>query len=125
MTPFGIAVRQLRDERNISQKTMAEGLGVSPAYLSALEHGRRGVPSFDFLQRVAGYFNIIWDDADALFRIARLSHPKVTLDTAGLDPAFTRFANRLASEIRLLDTPTIEEMSDILQKAAKKRSQTA
>ena len=40
-TPFGKAVRHLRDRKGVSQKAMAAALGVSPAYLSALEHGRR------------------------------------------------------------------------------------
>lgn len=66
MTPFGDALRQLRERKGVSQKEMAAAIGVSPAYLSALEHGRRGLPNFDFLQRVAGYFNIIWDEAEEL-----------------------------------------------------------
>ena len=41
MTPFGQKLRDLRRERNISQKEMAGALGVSAAYLSALEHGHR------------------------------------------------------------------------------------
>lgn len=122
MTPFGAAIRKLRLERGISQKQMAEGLGVTPAYLSALEHGNRGAPSFDFLQRVAGYFNIIWDDADALFRLARLSDPRTTIDTSGLDPATTEFANRLSEEIRHLDASAIAEMRRILEDSVKKHN---
>ena len=121
MTPFGRAVRDLRQARGISQKKMAADLGVSAAYLSALEHGRRSAPSFEFLQRVAGYFNIIWDEADALFRMGRLSDPRTTLDTAGLDPATTEFANRLAEEIRHLDAAAIAAMREIVEKSAKKR----
>jgi DNA-binding XRE family transcriptional regulator len=41
MTPFGEAMHRLRAERGISQKQMAAAIGVSPAYLSALEHGKR------------------------------------------------------------------------------------
>lgn len=123
MTPFGAAIRKMRLERGISQKEMAKCLGVSPAYLSALEHGNRGTPSFDFLQRIAGYFNIIWDDADALFRLARLSDPKITIDTSGLDPAATEFANRLSEEIRHLDARTIGEMRASLEDSAKKRNE--
>jgi transcriptional regulator with XRE-family HTH domain len=41
MTPFGQAIREMRDERSITQRQMANDLGVSPAYLSALEHGHR------------------------------------------------------------------------------------
>ena len=45
MTPFGERLRALRAERGITLKAMAAQLGLSPAYLSALEHGRRGRPT--------------------------------------------------------------------------------
>lgn len=118
MTPFGEAMRDLRKTRGVSQKEMARAIGVSPAYLSALEHGKKGVPSFDLLQRIAGYFNVIWDEADELFRLARSSDPKVALDTAGLPPEYTAFANRLSREIRHLGPETIRLLSDVLEKAA-------
>lgn len=116
-TPFAEAVRRLRQERGVTQKEMAAAIGVSPAYLSALEHGRRGTPSFDFLQRVAGYFNVIWDDAEALFALADISDPRVTIDTAGLSPEYTAFANRLARDLRLLSPETIAELDVILDEA--------
>lgn len=121
MTPFGAAVRKIRKERGITQKSMAKALGVSPAYLSALESGKRGKPGFDFLQRVAGYLHIIWDEADDLFRIAAISHPRVVVDTSGLPPDYTAFANRLATEIRELGPETIYQMTELLSRAAKSR----
>ena len=81
MTPFGIRLRALREERGITAKEMAAGLGVSPAYLSALEHGKRGRPNKRFVHRVCQYLGIIWDDAEALQEIAGLSHPRVVVDT--------------------------------------------
>ncbi|MCD2182733.1 helix-turn-helix domain-containing protein [Rhizobium sp. TRM96647] len=123
-TPFGMAVRHLRSRKGVSQKEMAAALGVSPAYLSALEHGRRGTPSFDFLQRVAGYFNIIWDEAEELFRIARISDPRITVDTAGLPPEYTAFANRLSVEIRNLPPATIRRLAGILEKACNSRAKS-
>ena len=121
MTPFGKKLRELRAERGIALKDMAAALRVTPAYLSALEHGRRGRPSFRFVQSVIGYFNIIWDEAEELERLAHLSHPKVTIDTSGLDPAATEIANRLAEEIARLSTSEIEGISKILRKR-KRRS---
>jgi transcriptional regulator with XRE-family HTH domain len=102
MTPFGEKVRALRRERGVTQSEMAAALGVSSAYLSALEHGRRGRPTWDLLQRIIGYLNVIWDDAEELQRLAELSHPKVTVETAGLGPAATTLANRLAETIATL-----------------------
>lgn len=116
MTPFGEAMRRLRLRKGVSQKQMAYAIGVSPAYLSALEHGRRGKPSFDFLQRVAGYFNIIWDEAEELFSVAGTSDPKVVLDTAGLAADYTAFANHLARRIRSLPPEVISELENVLVK---------
>ncbi len=117
MTPLGEVLRQLRERKGVSQKEMAAGIGVSPAYLSALEHGKRGAPSFDLLQRIAGYFNIIWDEVDDLFRVAGLSDPRVTVDTGGLSPRHTLLANLLARAISDLPPASVEKMLEILREA--------
>lgn len=114
MTPFGEAVRKLRAQRGVTQREMARALGVSPAYLSALEHGRRSEPSWEFIQRVIGYFNIIWDDAEELQLLGSLSRPKVTIDTSGLSARATEVANRLASSIARLDNETLEAIAGLI-----------
>jgi transcriptional regulator with XRE-family HTH domain len=120
MTPFGERLRALRAERGLALKDMAEALGVTPTYLSALEHGRRGRPNWGFVQRVIQYFNIIWDDAEDLLRLADLSHPRITVDTAGLAPGATRLANRLARCVRDLDEVDLAAIDAILDRAQKR-----
>jgi transcriptional regulator with XRE-family HTH domain len=117
MTPFGQRIRALRIERGVSQKEMAAAVGVSPAYLSALEHGRRGVPSWTLIQKMIGYFNIIWDEAEELQRLAETSHPRVRIDTSGLSPAATALANLLAENIERLDEAGIDEIAATVRKA--------
>lgn len=112
MTPFALAVRQLRERKGVTQKQMAAAIGVSPAYLSALEHGKRGKPSFDLLQRIAGYFNIIWDEAEELQRLAEMSDPRVVVDTAGMSPEATELANRLARDIGKLAAADLTFLSN-------------
>ena len=77
MTPFGQKIRQIRRTKNVSLKEMAEGVGVSSAYLSALEHGKRGTPTWAMVQRIIAYFNIIWDEAEELQRLAEISNPRI------------------------------------------------
>ena len=115
MTPFGVRLRQLRAERGISLKHMAEALGVSAAYLSALEHGRRGRPTHAMVVAICAQLNIIWDEADELVRLARLSHPRITVDTQGLSPDATEMANLLAERIRKLQPERVERILDILR----------
>jgi len=100
----------LRKARGVTLKKMAADLQISEAYLSALEHGRRGRPTQNLVRQICGYFNIIWDEAEALENLARISHPRVVVDTAGLSPKATELANRLAEEIGELDEAQLERL---------------
>jgi transcriptional regulator with XRE-family HTH domain len=110
MTPFGAKVRELRQKRGITMKEMAKDLEVSSAYLSALEHGKRGKPGSGFVMQVAGYFNLIWDDAEELKELATLSHPRIVVDTVDRSANATLLANLLSKRISRLDEQTIQDL---------------
>ena len=123
MTPFGEAVRELRARRGVSQKQMAAAIGVSPAYLSALEHGRRGKPTGFLLHRMIAFFNVIWDEAEELQRLAEMSDPKVTIDTGGLVPEATELTNRLAADIGRLDPEDLKFLlNEVVRRSGKSRN---
>ena len=107
MTPFGAKLRDLRRRRGITLKQLAGALELSPAYLSALEHGHRGLPTPALIVQICEYFNLIWDDYEEMHRLARLSHPRVVVDTRGLSPAATELANMVAERIADLDDAAI------------------
>jgi hypothetical protein len=75
------------------------------------------------VQRVIHYFNIIWDEADELQRLADNSHPKITVETAGLSPKATELANRLARDIADLSDADLDAHLTLLD-LARKRSRT-
>jgi transcriptional regulator with XRE-family HTH domain len=118
VTPFGARVRDLRRRRGMTLQEFATRLGVSSAYVSALEHGRRGRPTFALVQGVIHALGVIWDEADELVRLADLSDPRVVIDTAGLEPAATWLANRLARDIRDLDAATLARLTAVLDESA-------
>lgn len=118
MTPFGQKLRALRRARGMTQKSLAGRLGVSAAYLSALEHGRKGRPSWALVQDVISHFELIWDQAEELEVLARLSHPKITIDTTGMQPKATEVANRLARQIRRLDSKQLDAILGSLGKGS-------
>jgi transcriptional regulator with XRE-family HTH domain len=122
MTPFGRRIRELRAEKGVTQKQMAAALGVSAAWLSALEKGNRGRPSWDFIQRIIAYFNVIWDDADELAELARISHPRVVVDTTRLSAEATEFANLVAEQIdELRSEDLLELMHELKRRTARNR----
>ena len=120
MTPFGAKLRLLRAERGITLKEMAAALAVTPTYLSALEHGKRGLPTWYMVQRIIAYFNVIWDEAEELQRLAEASDPRVVVDTAGLEPEATELANLLAARIRGLSKASLKDLSHRVRAAAAK-----
>ena len=122
MTPLGAKLRALREARGISLKEMAAALNVSSAYLSALEHGKRGQPTSFLLHRIIAFFNVIWDEAEELQRLAEISDPKVTIDTGGLAPEATELTNRLRDNIERLDTDDLKFLRDeVMKRAGRKR----
>lgn len=117
MTPLGEKLRALRAERGMLLKDMAAALEVSPAYLSALEHGRRGAASAGLIHQICQIFGLIWDDADELNALAKQSRPRLRLNSAGLTAAQTALANRLAREFRNLDAASIQAIQNVLDEA--------
>jgi len=106
VTPFGARLRALRAERGVTLKQLAAELQVSAAYLSALEHGKRGAPGAGLVhQDMAG--------------LARLSHPRVTVNTAGLTPEQTALANRIAQSIHRLEPETVAALHALLDTTAR------
>lgn len=105
----------MREARGVTLKEMAAAIGVSAAYLSALEHGRRGRPTWYLVQRIIVFFNVIWDEAEEIIRLADLSHPRVVIDTAGLDPRATEVANLLAEQIASCTEAELEALARVLR----------
>ena len=124
MTPFGHKIRKYRRDRGLSLKTMAYDIGVSAAYLSALEHGKRGTPTWTLVQRIITYFNIIWDEAEELVRLAQISDPRVVIETGGLSPEATELANHLARQISDLGLNEIVTLLGFLKQARTKSNRS-
>lgn len=121
LTPFGERVRELRRERGLQLKHMAASLGVSSAYLSALERGERGRPTWTLIQGVIHYFGIIWDEADELQHLAEMSETKPQIDARGTGPRAMLVANRLAREFAGLEERDVDAIAAVLESVKLRR----
>ena len=89
-------------------------LGVSAAYLSALETGTRGRPSAVLVDQICVWLGLIWDDAEELKRLAALSHPKPTINTRGRNAEAVYLANLLAQNIDRLSDADCQMVSNVI-----------
>lgn len=62
---IGERIRALRKQKKLSSKELATVIGVTPAYLSMLEKGKRTNPTKEVLQKIANTLEIPLDE---LFR---------------------------------------------------------
>ncbi|MCI1268779.1 MAG: helix-turn-helix domain-containing protein [Ruminococcus sp.] len=57
ITEFGKALRKLRIDRGEILKSMAEKLNMTSSYLSAIECGKRNIPT-DLIQKLTSIYNL-------------------------------------------------------------------
>ena len=115
MTPFGLKMRSLRAKRGLTLQDQGDFLGVSSAYISALEHGKRGRQSPAFVDQICVWLELIWDEAELLKYLAQMSHPAPTVQTASLPPEATFLANLLAQNIDRLSPQECRQIFEGLQ----------
>jgi transcriptional regulator with XRE-family HTH domain len=72
ITPFGKFCRKLRIDNDEFLKDMARKLEVTPSYLSAVEKGKRPIPS-DWGQKIAGLYELSPNQVRELFAITSLN----------------------------------------------------
>ena len=114
MTPFGVKIRDWRQLKNRTLQQQAEVLGVSAAYLSALENGTRGRPSAVLVDQICAWLGLIWDDAEELKRLATLSHPKPTVNARGHSVESIYMVNLLAQNIDRLSVADCRAVTDVI-----------
>ena len=120
MTPFGLKLRTLRKDKDITTTELAKVLKVSTAYLSMLENGKRGKPPNGMVELICAYFGLIWDDSEELKNAANISDTNVQINTKTLGLNATTLTNVLKNNIKWLKDDELIELSKIILSMAHK-----
>ncbi len=92
MVEFGERLRQLRKERNLTQKQLADLIGVKNSVISFYEVGER-TPSLEAVVKLARVLHV---SADTLLGIEKSE----TVNISGLSDTDKRFVQSLAERLR-------------------------
>lgn len=113
-TLFGKEVRKLRIDHELTLRMMSDEIGLSPAYLSSLETGRRKLTS-DVLDKIISFFHLTTEKADELRVLADKTNETVNIDLSKLKPSQSNMAVMLARKLDDLDDQSIEQIMKLLE----------
>ena len=98
ITPFGKSLRNIRMDRGMLLKDMAQDLDVTSSYLSAVEVGKRNVPE-EWPRKIGKMYDLSDEEIENLEAAATASASQIKLDlsdaTNELAVAFARRFNDL------------------------------
>ena len=112
LTDFGKAVRKARLDVGETLSTMAAAVGVSPAFLSAMETGRKNV-SPEWVKKTEAFFKAKGKVIPNLGEFADVSNKSVSIE--GLDPRQQMLIAGFARSS--LDAETMEQLAKLLAAA--------
>jgi transcriptional regulator with XRE-family HTH domain len=115
LTPFGKAIRKMRIDLAITLKEMAERLGVTPAYLSAVETGKKRVTD-DLLDKIEEHYSLSAIEARDLRRQADQSASVIKLKMNGTDNGIREMATVFSRRFSDLEEKEVQEIMNILNK---------
>lgn len=116
LTDFGKILRKLRIDCGEIIKNMADKLGCTASYLSAVETGKRPVPD-EWVDKIVELYNLDSDTAQNL-RSASLAEAKtIKIDINNLFGSKRETAILFAREFSDIDETTSDKIRELLKKS--------
>lgn len=118
VTPFGLFMRKLRLERGLLLKDIAEEMGVSSAYLSALEHGKKGPATGEFVSKLETKLKLDAAQREELRRAIRDSSTNLAIP-AKVTPLGFQAAHAFARKLPNLSEHQLRQVLAVVEKKEK------
>lgn len=114
VTAFGKFCRKLRIDNGELLKDMADKLGVTASYLSAVENGKRNVPQ-NWLHDISKIYSLNSQQISELKKAIEESQTVLRFDLRELSNEKKDILMAFAREHKRLDTADLEKIMKILQ----------
>ena len=115
LTPFGKTVRKMRIDLGLTLKSMAEAMGMTSSYLSAIETGKRAVTK-PVLDSIIGYLNADEKQKEKLISAARDSQQSVEISLSGKNAHAREVAIAFARSFDELNEEDFRNLRQILNR---------
>ena len=123
MTPFGIKLKHIREQKHKSLKDLSKALKVSIPYVQMLENGKRGRPADGLIELICSYFNLSWEEADELKFLAQHSDINTKMNSEKLSLNATMLTNVLKNNIKWLTEEQLKKLTINIQDMSKQNQE--
>lgn len=121
LTSFGVELRKHRVDRGETLYEMAEAIGISPSFLSAVETGRKKAPD-ELVENVIGHLKLDMVDALRLREAAMETGPEIRIPLKGRGSEARKVAAMFARRFDDRDLSALKEALEKLEARKKAES---
>lgn len=114
ITAIGKALRRIRLEKDEYLKDMADKLGVSSSYLSAIENGKRRLTSH-LLEKIKKTYRLSPEQAEEIDRASLETQERVYVDINGMSESKKTLAMAFARDFEGISEEQMRRIRDILE----------
>ncbi|WP_273757174.1 helix-turn-helix domain-containing protein [Bartonella sp. MM73XJBT] len=118
LTPFGKTLRKIRIDRTERLLDMADKLGVSIAFLSSVEIGKKPIPA-DMEEKIIEKYALNEETASILRREANICRKNFTMNSS--DPLNHEMPNPFVRNFKCLSQKDLTEFKEFMKKIEKKK----
>lgn len=113
ITPAGKYLRKKRIDLNMTLSSMATQLGVSSSYLSAVEHGKKGL-TLELIREIIVQLRLPAEESKSFIRLATISQPSITISLENQDDCIREICAEFAERFRYLSVENIAKIRELL-----------
>ncbi len=115
LTSLGKFLRKIRIDRGEVLKDMADKLGVTASFLSAVENGKKRMPS-SWNSLICSLYGLDYDQMDEFTRAVADSENKIELDFTNTTPAQRELAVSFARKFNDFDERQLKSFIELLRR---------
>lgn len=113
MTEYCRVMRTIRKKRGENLSTMADKMGCTMAFLSAMEVGKRLIPD-GYLEKIIEIYELSIEEQENLAEAIIVTNKKISIDIEKLDQEHREISLAFARKINHANQKTLEELRKIL-----------
>lgn len=113
ISKFGICIKKIREKENDSLRQMAIKLGISAAFLSAMEVGRKPIP-VEYLDKIKAIYNLSHEDEIELENSIYETNERVPIELEAMTEAQKDVSLMFARKIKTADDELLKKLKEAL-----------